>query len=425
MTGDQLLARLRALVRLRPLVYALGAALGALAVVTLQHAFFYAMCVVLLSPAVAALVARTARPRRARLTLEGRIVLFFGVGFLAAALNTGTNLLYFLFAGLAALLIVSLGASSFTFRRLYVRRRAPARARALERFDVDLTLRNEGLLPRFAVTVEEARPALLDPALAARAFVPVVPGRRTARSAWSAAFTRRGDHTLDGIALETRFPFGLVARRVEIAAPQAVLVLPATFRLKAELVATAAAAEGVARRLLMTEERRDVVRSLRDYRSGDHPRAIHWRASAHRGALVVKDFERTEPRRVLVVLDVWANPEVLEDAVSLAASLVASLRGRELKTGLAMRSPAPEVFAPERSTSVARLHAALARLVPPPDSSLAELAQEARRAAEGARVVLVTTRPEPAAREALGGLEAHAVLALEKPGDVARYREGG
>ena len=281
----------------------------------------------------------------------------------------------------------------------------------------------------FAVIVEEARPALLDPNEKAVAFFPRVGGRQTGRGAWSTRFTKRGDHVLDGLALETRFPFGLIARRIEIAAPQQVLVLPAVFALEGSLLARANSAEGVARRLLLTEERRDVVRSLRDYRAGDHPRSIHWRASAHRGSLVVKDFEKTEPQRALVVLDTWMPSEtvgrdaVMEDAISLAASLLVAYRERGMKTGVVFASGASfQVFMPERGTSTARLHAALARLVPPGAPELGPLAHQARRASDRARVVVVTTRSEQAARDGLAGLETDLFLALEKPGDVARFQ---
>jgi uncharacterized protein (DUF58 family) len=416
-------ARLGRLVQLRPIVYAVGLVLGALAVATARREVFWLMAVVLLTPAMAALVTRAARPRRARLTAEGRIAMIFAVGFLAAALNTGTNLLYLLLAVLVALLAVSLIASSIVFRSLYVRRRVPARVRALEPFEAEVTVRNDKGIPAFAIAVEEARPGLLAPPVRARTFFPQLGGRKTARGAWTTAFARRGEHTLDGVALETRFPAGLVARRIEIALPQTVLVLPATFRVKNEVFqARAVSADAIARRPLVTEERRDVVRALRDYRSGDHPRAIHWRASAHRGSLVVKDFEKTEPQRVLLVLDVWGNEPVLEDAVSLAASLATGFRERGMKVGLAARMPDPRVVGPDQA-STARLHAALARLVAPGDPDLSSLVPHARRVSDRARVVLVTTRPEAAARDALSGLSIDLVLSLEKPGDVARYRE--
>jgi uncharacterized protein (DUF58 family) len=434
----RLVAQALALIRYRPLVYAVGCVLGGLAVATGRRELFWAMAAVLLAPAAAAALTRAAKPRRWRLTLEGRLAFIFALGFLAAGLNTGTNLLYFLFALLTALLAVSLGASAMTFRWLFVRRRVPVRVRAGDTFDVDVSVRNDKRLPAFALVVEEARLGALDPGARPAVFLPWAGGRDTIHGHYETRFLRRGEHTLDGVALETRFPFGLIARRIEMAAPQVVLATPAVFPVRKELLDRPGNAEGVARRILLTEERRDVVRSLRDYRSGDHPRRIHWRASARRGALVVKDFERTEPQRALVVLDTFRASlpppaggragvgDVVEEAVSVAASLVVALRDRGMCVGLAARVPTVTVFPPDRGASAARLASVLARLVPPLDGDLAELARSARRAAERARVIVVTTRPEAEAREALAtlGADAPEILPLAAPGDWTRYLEG-
>jgi uncharacterized protein (DUF58 family) len=42
---------------------------------------------------------------------------------------------------------------------------------------------------------------------------------------------------------------------------------------------------------------------LRSYRPGDSPRLIHWRSSARYGELMVKQFQRTETREFVIVLD--------------------------------------------------------------------------------------------------------------------------
>jgi uncharacterized protein (DUF58 family) len=44
---------------------------------------------------------------------------------------------------------------------------------------------------------------------------------------------------------------------------------------------------------------------LRDYRHGDSPRWIHWRSSARRDELVVKQFQQPESREVVILLDLF------------------------------------------------------------------------------------------------------------------------
>jgi uncharacterized protein (DUF58 family) len=69
---------------------------------------------------------------------------------------------------------------------------------------------------------------------------------------------------------------------------------------------------------------------LRDWRSGDSQRWIHWRATARHGDLIVREFEHQEHHDLVVVLDLSreagdgrSSVELVERAVSLAATLVA------------------------------------------------------------------------------------------------------
>ena len=87
--------------------------------------------------------------------------------------------------------------------------------------------------------------------------------------------------------------------------------------------------------------RGDVVfHSLRDYRPGDPPRMIHWRASAKRGGAPVirQSADPEEPVQVLV-LDTAAaayHPDAFEEAVRIIASLAVAAYREGL--GLELRS---------------------------------------------------------------------------------------
>ena len=72
--------------------------------------------------------------------------------------------------------------------------------------------------------------------------------------------------------------------------------------------------------------------SLRDYRPGDPLRAIHWRSYAKKGEPVVREQQDEYFSRYGLVLDTFleGRPEfMLEDAVSVAASLAVSIRDQE------------------------------------------------------------------------------------------------
>jgi len=72
--------------------------------------------------------------------------------------------------------------------------------------------------------------------------------------------------------------------------------------------------------------------SLRDYRPGDPLRAIHWRSYAKKGEPVVKEQQDEYFARYGLILDTFleTRPEfMLEDALSVAASLAVSIRDQE------------------------------------------------------------------------------------------------
>jgi len=69
---------------------------------------------------------------------------------------------------------------------------------------------------------------------------------------------------------------------------------------------------------------------LRDWRHGDSQRWIHWRTSARRDQLAVREFEQQHDPLLALVLDLWipklaepADLETVELAISFAASVAA------------------------------------------------------------------------------------------------------
>jgi len=70
---------------------------------------------------------------------------------------------------------------------------------------------------------------------------------------------------------------------------------------------------------------------VREYRTGDSMRHVHWPSTARHGQLMVREFEREHTRRVAVVLDTSRDagdaPTPLDRACSVAASLAFAAMG--------------------------------------------------------------------------------------------------
>jgi uncharacterized protein (DUF58 family) len=82
---------------------------------------------------------------------------------------------------------------------------------------------------------------------------------------------------------------------------------------------------------------------LRQYRPGDSLRWIHWRTSARRGQLMVKEYEDVPGEDLVVVFDpTGPDGPAFERAVTLAASIVrewCQRRGDRLIVAIAGREP--------------------------------------------------------------------------------------
>jgi uncharacterized protein (DUF58 family) len=252
-----------------------------------------------------------------------------------AAINAGLNLL-FLVWGMMLFLILSSGVlSELCLRRLQVRRAMPLSVYANTPYLMGIALCNEKhRLPSFSVEIEDlvdGRP------IEKRCYFLKLPAGRTQETAYRHVASRRGRLRLSGFRVSTRFPFGLIHKSKNVAAPAEMLVYPALVAVPGELLRGFASHHG--RGEHKWRSRRGEFFGLREFRQGDDPRDIHWRTSARRGAPFVRETEDDEGQEVCLVLDnaVPNAGEVFEQTVSLAASLACELLSRGYRVGLATR----------------------------------------------------------------------------------------
>jgi len=155
------------------------------------------------------------------------------------------------------------------------------------------------------------------------------------------AARRRGRTLLRRIRLSTTFPFGLVRASRSFLRQAAVVVWPARGRLKRQLLHHGAA-ETSSADPAPVQGGQDEFFGLRDYRSGDNPRWIHWRRSAMRRKPVVREMSRPVPEILWVVLDTH-SPDLpgsahgrRERMFRAAATIIDHAFSRGYKVGLAM-----------------------------------------------------------------------------------------
>ena len=143
---------------------------------------------------------------------------------------------------------------------------------------------------------------------------------------------RRGVLKFSGVTLARPDPLGLFRAFIKIPAPQNVLILPRRYALPPVALPGALRYQEGGVALAANVGSSEEFVALRDYRPGDPLRHIHWRSWAKTGRPIVKEYEDEFFVRHALVLDTFdaePNSEVLEEAVSVAASFACTIVTQE------------------------------------------------------------------------------------------------
>ncbi len=366
---------------------------------------------------------------RTRLTREGYYFVVILALVLVRASMKDINLMLAFAGMMVGAIYFNWFALRIMLRKLTLRRRLPDAVSAGEMAVIEL----EASSPHRAtgIEVEDAFELADSPRREDHgrglAIFPQLVGRQPARVAYRVRFGRRGRYRFGPIRATSRYPFRLISRTIAFRQPEQLIVLPRLGRLTSRWAGLRRAAEPGTHHVFQRQGLSEGdFYGMRDWRSGDSKRLIHWRTSARRGSLMVRQFEQPRSENLTLLVDLWqpseptpAQEENVELAVSFAATVVADTcrrGGCRLRLVVAGR----EQVAVDGGASRALAADALARL------AVAEAAPIARgelfepfgieRPPTG-RLVLISTRPE--SRAATGAAGAHAA-APRHSGTAAR-----
>lgn len=261
--------------------------------------------------------------RTAKVTPTGLRFLLLALAVGLTAVNTGNNILYLLFAMMLGLIVVAGLFSERALARLSATRSLPPRLFAEAPTPYQITLTNgKRFMPAFSLRIREGKGRLRLEAPAQRC--PRLEPGRTVTIDSVVTFQDRGLHHLPGIEVTTIFPFGLFEKTLRVPVDAEPLVYPSVGALRSRS-GHPSAEDGPSG----TQRGTAGVSHLREYRTGDDPRFIHWKHSARRAKLVVREPEREGARSLVVVFSNRLPPDPLlihrewfEDAVRVTASLV-------------------------------------------------------------------------------------------------------
>jgi uncharacterized protein (DUF58 family) len=270
--------------------------------------------------------------RRTRICLEGWCYLVL-VGFIVGgAMIREINLLLFLAGIMIGPLVLSWRLLVRMLARISVDRQLPHGVGAGERFPVKLLVSNKhrrlgvwGLIINHEIRRRAASPDW--PAKTSTTFFPYIgPGQRASQN-YDCRIHDRGAYEFGRLQISSRFPMGLIKRTLVMAAPATVYVYPRLGRLRRKWIEFVQPSQlGNQRSQHRPGLTEGEFHSLRDWRNGDSRRWIHWRTTARRNQLTVRQFERRQNRNLAVLLELRSDrptSDELERAVQFVATVVA------------------------------------------------------------------------------------------------------
>jgi uncharacterized protein (DUF58 family) len=278
--------------------------------------------------------------RKTRPTPEGWYYLVVMGFLLAGALLREINLLLLVFGLMVAALLLSWRHVAKSLKKLEFRRESPPTVCAGEPLMVDVHAANRrGRGVSWAVVVQDTvrRVGHGEEPLRAKTLFARLGPREEQTQAYQGKLIERGRYQLGPLRVTTRFPLGLLQRTEIVDERSTLLVLPRRGRLtprwRQREYNIQQGNRSVKHRQGLAE---GDFHSLRDYRPGDSRSHIHWRTSARRGELMVRQFERQQNQDLLLVLELWQPQKPSReqrDNVELAVSFAATIVSDQCRRG--------------------------------------------------------------------------------------------
>lgn len=193
---------------------------------------------------------------------------------------------------------------------------------------------NTGRLTLFNATIEDDVVELGSARFAAARLRP----RAATTGTYQILCRPRGVYQVGPTVLELSDPLRFAKKRVPVGGADRLVVYPAVEHLDDFPVVRGRDPSMNAARPEFSHRGGEDFYTLRDYRTGDDLRRVHWPSSAKRDELMIRQFETPWQSRALVVLDSreesYESPNDFEKAVQGAASVVRHLFASGFETDL-------------------------------------------------------------------------------------------
>ncbi len=260
---------------------------------------------------------------RVKIRRSGTVFIGATVFLGVAAANTGNNLLYIVVSAMLSLMLVSGITSILNIRGVEVRIIPPLEVFAGKRARFRVLVRKRFGLPSFLIKLSSGVDEVLFPLL---------------DSGWREGyihllFFKRGRVEKVKFLLSSDFPLGMFVRSVGVEVKTDLVVFPEPVPAKVPLRASGMRKEGSSSKPALVKGYEE-FKDIKDY-AGEPMKLIHWKLTAKRGKITVKEMLSEEKEPVILSLDMVEGD--LETKLSKLAYLAIRLIDKGYPVGLRLK----------------------------------------------------------------------------------------
>jgi len=253
------------------------------------------------------------------------LILFF------IAWNRGITLIYGLLAVVVVIVLLGWLLPLRSLTSIQITRSLPSSAREGELLRYTVSVENGSRWGYYYLQLEDWVPFAEDEQRRPFGFIAKL--AKVAEFDFSIRCDLRGVHHIGPMSLSSGYPLGIYQHTNTLADSYSeIVVYPNTFDIEQLVFLDSNQSHYQGDRSVVAEGGHEIFMGLREYRRGDSPRNIHWRASARNNTLYTKVYESVDQDQVTILLDLnearhcgEGKDHSLEYAIKIAASIARHL----------------------------------------------------------------------------------------------------
>jgi uncharacterized protein (DUF58 family) len=243
---------------------------------------------------------------RVSLPRDGIVYLLMITVLFVGSVLSRENMLMLVFAMMTGPFVLNGWITYSMLKHIRLKRQIPQRVMVGETFTAEVILENNKKV--LAAHLMEVTDEVVhgDDQLSPSVVFRRVGPHQSVSTHYTAKLMRRGIYEFGPLQVSTRYPLGLVKRGAVFAEYSELIVHPQIGRLSSKWADDFFSIAEVAQQ---SRSRKgvfdDEFNHIREYRTGDSQRSIHWRSSARQGELMVQEYHQNRNYDLIIGLDLW------------------------------------------------------------------------------------------------------------------------